>query len=142
MPSRSSIRRGLSWNRVLSEMLHDRATQPAVREERLRVLAGLRAAPVVALSAWRGRSGRRYVVQVHDIATAASIEAPGSVILGVRRDEAGIALLLGAGHAGTVAEGARLAALDGATEIHLHRLADTVAERDAMVGDLVDHEGA
>lgn len=102
--------------------------------------AGLRDRPYVVMSSWRGVSGRRYVVTVHDLADAASIEAPTAVVLGVRRRQDGIAVLLGAGHLGTVAECAAQAALDGATELHIHRLADTAAERDAMVRDLVDDD--
>ena len=62
------------------------------------------------------------------------------MILGVRRSNDGIAVLLGAGHAGTLREAVALAGADGATEIHLHRLAETGAERDAIVADLVDDD--
>ncbi|TXM65738.1 hypothetical protein [Methylobacterium sp. WL120] len=109
-----------------------------MREVRIRTASGLRGTPPVALGAWRGVSGRRYVVIVHDLAAAPMIEAPGAVVLGVRRQEDGIAVLLGAGHLGSVVECAAQAALDGATELHIHRLADTAVERDAMVRDLVD----
>ena len=102
--------------------------------------AGLRDQPHVVMSSWRGVSGRRYVVIVHDLADADTIEAPGAVVLGVRRQEDGIAVLLGAGHHGNVVECAAQAALDGATELHIHRLADSTAERDALVSDLVDDD--
>ena len=36
-----------------------------------------------------------------------------------------------------MAEAIKLARADGATEMHAHRLADTDAERDAIVEDLV-----
>ena len=137
-PGCTTNRRALSWSAALrSEDLPDR---PAVREERLRLSAGLRDKPYVVMSSWRGVSGRRYVVIVHDLADAPTIEAPGAVVLGVRRQENGIAVLLGAGHLGTVVDCAAQAALDGATELHIHRLTDTAAERDAMVLDLVDDD--
>ncbi len=53
-------------------------------------MAGLRgAAP--ALSAWRGHSGRRYVVGVHDLAEPDLDEVDEAVVIAVRRDDAGIA---------------------------------------------------
>ena len=115
-------------------MRQDRAERPNVREEHLSAPA----ARTVALSAWRGRSGRRYVVTVHSLAEATLIEAPGAVILGVRRADSGYSDLMGAGHTGTVAEAVELARADGATEIHLHRLAISDIERDAIVADLLD----
>lgn len=131
-------RRALSWRLALQSAAQP--DQPAVREVRLKMSAGLRDKPHVVMSAWRGVSGRRYVVIVHDLADAGTVEAPGAVVLGVRRREDGVAVLLGAGHLGTVVECAAQAALDGATELHVHRLADTAAERNAMVRDLVDDD--
>ena len=137
-PGLTTNRRSLSWNSaLLNEKLPDQA---AVHEVRLRMSAGLRDKPFVVMSAWRGVSGRRYVVIVHDLADASTIEAPGAVVLGVRRRENGIAVLFGAGHRGSIIDCAAQAALDGATELHVHRLADTAAERDAMVRDLVDDD--
>jgi len=107
--------------------------RPLIREERLRG----KDSPAIALSAWRGRSGRRYVVAVYTLAQAREVDAPGAVILGVRRGDVGIACIVGAGWRGTMAEAIELAAADGATEMHAHRLADTDPERDAIVEDLV-----
>ncbi|WP_348644187.1 hypothetical protein [Methylobacterium sp. WL120] len=56
-----------------------------MREVRLRMSAGLRDQPHVVMSSWRGVSGRRYVVIVHDLADAGTIETPSAVVLGVRR---------------------------------------------------------
>ena len=137
-PGLTTNRRALSWSSALRSA--SQPDQPAVREVRIRTAAGLRGTPPVALSAWRGVSGRRYVVIVHDLADAGTAEAPGAVVLGVRRREDGFAVLLGAGHLGSIADCAAQAVLDGATEIHVHRLADTAAERDAMVRDLVDDD--
>lgn len=105
-----------------------------IREERLR---GQRCS-VLDLSAWRGQSGRRYVVTIHTLAQARlDVDAPGAVILGVRRNDDGLARIVGAGWNGTMAEAAKLAAADGATEIHAHRLADSDEDREAIVEDLV-----
>ena len=105
-----------------------------IREERLRV----QRCSTLDLSAWRGQSGRRYVVAVYTLSQARlDVDAPGAVILGVRREPDGLARIVGAGWRGTMAEATELAAADGATEIHAHRLADTDADREAIVEDLV-----
>ncbi|MCJ2054011.1 hypothetical protein [Methylobacterium sp. J-070] len=97
-----------------------------------------KASPKIALAAWRGQSGRRYVVAVYTLAQARSdVDAPGAVILGVRRGDDGLARIVGAGWRGTMAEAVELAAADGATEMHAHRLADTDEDREAIVEDLV-----
>lgn len=119
----------------VSRMKASRLAQPPIRECALRTTAV--ASNDFRLSAWRGRSGRRYVVTVYGVEAALSLDAPGSVIIGVRRGSDGIPKIVGVGHRGPVSEGAALAKADGATEIHLHRLADTDAEREAMVEDLV-----
>ncbi|MGU3539999.1 hypothetical protein [Methylobacterium sp. A54F] len=138
MVSRSSIHRRLPWSRALADMRADRMVRPQIREELLR----MRTPAAIDMSAWRGKSGRRYVVVVHPIAAAAALEAPGAVILGVRRGADQLAQIVGLGHAGTVQEAAELAAADGATELHLYRLADTDAERDAVVEDLLEDDDA
>ena len=94
--------------------------------------------PTIALSAWRGQSGRRYVVAVYTLVQARSdVDPPGAVILGVRRGDDGSARIVGAGWRGTMAEAVELATADGATEIHAHRLADSDEDREAIVEDLV-----
>lgn len=133
MTARSFARRGLSWSGALDRMKGDRMERQPIREERLRSKSGLG----IGLSAWRGQSGKRYVVAVHPIATAAAIEGGDVVIIGVRRGADDVARIVGCGHAGTVAEGTALAADDGATEIHIHRLAESAAAREAIVEDLV-----
>lgn len=110
-------------------------SRPAIHELSLRGTAV--ASTGLRISGWRGQSGRRYVVTVCGIEEAATVEAPGSVIIGVRREANGIARIVGAGHRGSVFDGAALARADGATEIHLHNLADSDAEREAIVEDLV-----
>lgn len=135
MTSRSWGRSGRSWSAALREIKADRMSRSAIREVPLRVNAG--GSTGLGLSAWRGQSGRRYVVAVYGIEHACAVEAPGSVIIGVRREASGIARIVGAGHRGSVFDGAALARADGATEIHLHNLADSDAEREAIVEDLV-----
>ena len=113
-----------------------------MREERLRTTAGLRGTPALALSAWRGRSGRRYVVGVHDLGAPELDEMGDAVVIAVRRDPAGIAELVAVSSSG---ESPRerlhrtwLARVrkGGATEMHVHRLAEGEAERKAIVADL------
>jgi hypothetical protein len=118
-----------------------------VREERLRATAGLRQTPL-ALSSWRGRSGRRYIVGVHPLEEADVLEVTDAVILAVRRDDDGTARVIDIATAGsqpvvqartrwmvTVRE-------QGATEVHVHRLADGEAERRAIIDDLREDETA
>lgn len=105
-----------------------------IREERLKT----QRCSVLDLSAWRGQSGRRYVVAVYTLAQARSdVDAPGAVLIGVRRRWNGVACIVWVGWRGTMAEAVELAAADGATEIHAHRLADSDADREAIVEDLV-----
>jgi len=113
-----------------------------VREERLRTTAGLRGTPALALSAWRGRSGRRYVVGVHALNEPDFAEVGEAVVIAVRRDEAGIALPVSVVSSGTSPREhlhrnwlARARAV-GATEMHVHRLAESEDERRAIVDDL------
>lgn len=123
MPNRRSV----SWTAALRDLKADRATRPDVREERLR------SGPHANLSAWRGRSGRRYVVGVHPLVRFYLDDA--AVVVAVRRDDRGIASVVSvetfeADGAGSYAPPA------GATELHVHRLAKTAAARAAVAGDL------
>ena len=111
-------------------------------EARLRPVASLRGTPAVPLSAWRGRSSRRYVVGVHDMAEPDLTEMGDAVVIAVRRDGAGIAqpvCVATSGESprerlkrGWLAHVARR----GATEMHVHRLAQTEDERRAVLEDL------
>lgn len=121
--------------------------QLPVREERLRSLARLSAA-TIALSAWRGRSGRRYVVGVHplDGLTVEDVEDLGDVVvIAVRRTEHGTArpaevIAFGPGRCERRCRRLWLARhrLSQTTEMHVHRLAESEAERAAIVADLQD----
>ncbi|GJD29207.1 hypothetical protein PMNALOAF_0439 [Methylobacterium adhaesivum] len=113
-----------------------------MREERLRTTAGLRGTPALVLSAWRGRSGRRYIVGIHDLAETELDEMEDAVILAVRRDATGQGELVCVTSAGDSPR-ERLtrtwmahARHRGANEMHIHRLAETEAERRAIVADL------
>ncbi len=131
-------RRTLSWSTALRDVRTRRAD---VQEERLRATAGLRNASL-ALSSWRGRSGRRYVVGVHPLDEPEILSLTEAVILAVRRDPDGTAHVIDVATAGSRSgEGAQArwmrAMRDrGATEMHVHRLAKGEAERRAVVEDL------
>ena len=113
-----------------------------MREERLRTNAGLRGTPALALSAWRGRSGRRYVVGIHPAVAFDPEEMAEAVVIAVRRDNSGIAQLVSvATSKESPREHLRRTWLDffrrgGATEMHVHRLAEGEDERVAIVADL------
>ncbi len=104
-----------------------------IREERLKT----KRCSTLDLSAWRGQSGNRYVVAVYTLAQAGAVSAPGAVLIGVRRGSDGPARIVGVGWRGTMAEAVEFARADGATEIHVHRLADSDEDREAIVEDLV-----
>lgn len=115
------------------------AAPTSAREEDLRATRGLRGSLALPVSAWRGASGRRYVVGVHDARHVEHDELAEAVAIGVTRSSNGIAELQG------VAAGLGATAADrwlgemrrkGCTEIHIHRLAEAEGERAAIVGDL------
>ena len=113
-----------------------------MREERLRTAAAFDGAPALALSAWRGRSGRRYVVGVHTAEAFDLDDMAEAVTIAVRRGDTGVAELL------TVAtsdesprDHLRRVWLDrarrgGATELHVHRLGQDGTARGAIAADL------
>lgn len=113
----------------------DRSVRDEIREERLR---GTPDRPT--MTAWRGKSARRYVCQVVDLEAV-----PGTlteaVLIAVARDAAGVpdrrrvtADVDPADVPAWIASVGR----DAATEIHVHRLADTASARAAIVVDLTD----
>lgn len=113
-----------------------------MREERLKTTAGLRGSPGLPLSAWRGRSGRRYVVGVHSAGGFDLDEMGQAVVIAVRRDDTGIAEMVSvASSSESPRDHLRRTWLDrvrgrGATEMHVHRLAESETERAAIVEDL------
>ena len=132
----------------MRDLRGERARRAGVREERLRATAGLRQA-ALSLSSWRGRSGRRYIVGVHAAESPEILDATDAVILAVRREADGTAHVIDIAAVGARPGGpARsrwLAAVraQGATEMHVHRLADNADERRAVLEDLrEDHSRA
>lgn len=115
-----------------------------IREERLRATSGLRRPEDLAerLTAWRGRSGRRYVVGVHGSSEPEVADLTDAVVIAVERRDDGTASVLDV--AAPRAASSRRARLRwqsqmrarGATELHVHLLAEDEAERDAVVRDL------
>ena len=93
-------RRALSWSAALRDLKDDRLRRQDVREERLRTAQGLRGSPALALSAWRGRSGRRYVVGVHPAVEFDPEDMSESVTIAVRRDASGIAQMVSVASSG------------------------------------------
>ena len=132
--------RSLTWSAALREATADRVARSSVREERLRSMFGLRSFSVLDLSAWRGRSGRRYVVVVQPLDTPDLVAVNAAVVLAVSRDSLGQASVVAAracplsdpGFLGWLAA----CAGRGARELHAHRLAETEAERAVIAADL------
>ena len=111
-----------------------------VREERLRSTTGLKqAAP---MTSWRGASGRRYVVGVQAGIKADVVDMDGAVLIAVRRTDDGTASVIDvAAPAPGTTRRSRLRWLAlmrtrGATEMHVHLLAEDEAARDAVRRDL------
>jgi hypothetical protein len=138
-------RRTIAWSTAMRDLRGERARRAGVREERLRATAGLRQAPL-QLSSWRGRSGRRYVVGVHAFDEVEALHVTEAVVLAVRRDEDGTAHVIDVATAGSrPVEQARsrwmtIMREQGATEVHVHRLAEDENERRAIVADLREDE--
>lgn len=114
------------------------AAERLPREERLRSIAGLRGCPTMPMSAWRGHSGRRYVARVLPIRKIDADELCDAVVIQVCRHASGLAEICGVSIIGTVASArALIAGLPAdVTELHAHRLAESDAERAAILADL------
>ncbi len=137
-------KRALSWSAAMRDLDNERKERAPVREERLRTMQSLHGTPALALSAWRGRSGRRYVVGVHEGARLEEtdmVSTGGAVVIAVRRDGAGLAEVIDVTAASEsprerLGGWLRRVREHGATEMHIHRLADGDVERRAIVDDL------
>lgn len=136
--------RKMSWSAAMRDLRNERARRAGVREERLRATAGLRGA--LRLSSWRGRSGRRYVVGIHSLSDPDLSEVTRAVLIAVRRDREGIARVIDVAAAGdesrerTHRAWIARARSQGATEMHVHRLAENAPERHAIIVDLTDED--
>ena len=132
--------RTISWAAAPRELKADRSVRSSIREERLRTNAVLHGAPALAMSVWRGRSGRRYVVVVQPLNAPDLVAEQAAVILAVACDEQGQASIVAAraceaGDPGFLGWLAACAALD-ARELHAYRLAETRVERAEFAADL------
>jgi len=132
--------RKISWSAALRELKADRSIRSSVREERLRTNAGLRGAPALAMSVWRGHSGRRYVVVVQPLDDFGLVTEHAAVTMAVNRDEQGRAAIVAAraceaGDPGFLGWLAACAGL-GARELHSYRLAENAFERAMTAADL------
>ena len=128
-------RRTLDSQKFSANLRGDRAEVCDIREQPIRVGSGLGA----GMSAWRGKSGKRWVATVREIKRCDAADLTDAVVLGIYRDEVGHARIVFATHSLSDEAAVRLLRTlrtDVVTEIHTHRLADTDAERDAMVADL------
>ena len=118
----------------------ERMPRAGVREERLRSTAGLRNQD--AMTSWRGASGRRYVVGVRPSVEADLADVTEAVVIAVRRAGDGTASVIDVATPGpgttrrSRLRWLALARTRGATEMHVHLLAESDAERDAVRRDL------
>lgn len=125
----------------MRDLRNDRMRRAGVREERLRATAGLRSSPAT-LSSWRGLSGRRYIVGVHPLDLKELLDVTDAVVLAVSRDGTGTGHVVDSVLAGDKpSEEIRIRWLEkvqkrGASELHIHRLADTEARRREILADL------
>ena len=132
--------RTFRWTIILLSMKVERATRPTVREELLRTGTNSHTAATLALSVWRGHTGRRYVVVVQPLDTPELVVGHAAVVLAVTRDRQARAAIVAVracecgdpGFLGWLAACARR----GARELHVHRLADTETERASIAADL------
>ena len=123
-------------------MKADRHKRSAVREERLKSSAVSCNIGVSALSVWRGKSGKRYVVHVTSIDETDLVAARGAVVIAICRGAGGCADII-ARRACDPGDGGFLGwlaacATRGANELHTHRLAATQEQRRIIVEDLTD----
>ncbi len=127
-------RRHLSWTQARRFLEADRAERPDIREESLRNLShGAR------MSAWRGKSGRRYVSAVREAGDPLLTATGNSVLFAVHRDERGVASVVSVacdldGRSYREWRADVLAA--GAGEIHVHSLGDSPEVRKAIAEDV------
>lgn len=117
-------------------------SRAGVREERLRSTAGLKGAD--EMTSWCGLSGRRYVVGVHEVAAPDMADVTEAVVIAVSRLQDGTARVLdvAAQEPDTTRRSRQrwlsLMRTRGATELHVHFLAETAAERAAILSDLAE----
>jgi hypothetical protein len=119
---------------AMRDLRNERTRRAGVREERLRATAGLRSSP--ALSSWRGRSGRRYIVGVHPLVASEVMDVTEAVILAVKRGANGISSVVDMTIVGPQAGADSRSRWLARAEMHVHRLAYDDSERRAVIADL------
>lgn len=91
--------------------------------------------------AWRGASGRRYLVTVHEAVSPPAYG--GAVIVLARREADGTCVALWAGRSpASGAALARLAQMKRAEEVHVHLIAESEEARAGVEADLVTRVAA
>ena len=128
-------RRTISWSTAMRDLRHERTRRAGVSEERLRATAGLRHASLALSVPGAGAPGGATSSGVHPLDEAEILEVTDAVILAVRRDDDGTAHVIDVATAGSQpSDAARTRWMArvrerGATEMHVHRLADGDRER-------------
>ncbi len=104
-----------------------------------RPLAALRATALESLfQSWRGFSGRRYICSVYPVAAEPGFDCARAVVAAVRQTAYGaeIAFVFQPGTSEDLSRWAEQARRCGACEFHVHLLAETSEQRDAVTADL------
>ena len=127
------MRRRLSWRQALSDLQADRITPPEIREV---PIAGNRRCREV-LSCWRGRSGRRYVVQVHELGADWPARAGAGLAFAVAREGGRHGRLVEIAPEAPEAAWFGRMRKAGVTELHVYTLAEDADRRAAVATDLV-----
>lgn len=130
------VRRQLAWRQARSDLQADRSTPPEIREERLRGW-GLDRPGSVRLSCWRGRSGRRYVVQVHELDIHWPVRAGAGLAFAVSHGDDGRGSIVVMAPEGASPAWRGRAWDAGARELHVHTLVDTAFGRAEVAMDLM-----
>lgn len=131
-----SNKRMPAWNRAMDEARANRAVRPEIREER--VARNMQPSPGSSgVSAWRGKSKTRYIVSLYPIAAWQADPLGPAVVFAINRAADGLPELIGtyAFEGGDFETVRARAKARGATEIGLHRLADTELDRARVAAD-------
>lgn len=127
------MRRQLAWRQALSDLRTDRITPPEIREV---PIAGNRRCREV-LSCWRGRSGRRYVVQVHPLDLHWPVRAGAGLAFAVSRGDDGRGGIVAMAPEGASPAWRGRAWDAGARELHVYILVNDEAGRAEVAMDLM-----
>lgn len=114
----------------------DAVQEPVAREMPLRSTAGLAER---RFTAWRGRSGRRYVASVFSVTDDHALGFSDAVLLAVSAERRIIAARESGpfGIEAALTRWRRSVAMAGATEVHVHLLAEDGLTRRAALLDLM-----